>query len=144
MAIWFKPFTLEEINTRTKVGIGTSLGLEFTEIGDDFLEARMPVDDRTRQPFGILHGGANVVLAETLASVGTGRVIDRTRYRGVGLEINANHLAPARDGFVTGVGRPVHLGRTTHVWDIRITNAEGRLSCISRCTMAVIEASGRG
>ena len=117
--------------------------MEFIEIGDDYLRATMPVDERTRQPFGILHGGANVVLAETLASVGAGRSIDRTKYRSVGLEINANHLAPAKDGFVTGIGRPIHIGKTTQVWDIRITNAEGRLSCISRCTMAILEAPGR-
>lgn len=138
MAIWFKPFTAADINERMKVGIGTSLGMEFIEVGEDYLKATMPVDERTRQPFGILHGGANVVLAETLASVGTGRVIDRARQRGVGLEINANHLAAAKDGLVTGIVRPIHLGKTTHVWDIRITNAEGRLSCISRCTMAIL------
>jgi len=143
-AIWFKSFTLEEVNERTKIGIGSALGIAFTEIGDDYLKATMPVDERTRQPFGILHGGANVVLAETLASVGAGRSIDRTKYRSVGLEINANHLAPAKDGFVTGIGRPIHIGKTTQVWDIRITNAEGRLSCISRCTMAILEAPGRG
>lgn len=138
MAIWFEPFTVADINARMKKGIGTALGMEFTEVGDDWLKATMPVDERTRQPFGILHGGANVVLAETLASVGSGRVIDRSRQRGVGLEINANHLAAASDGLVTGIARPIHLGRTTHVWDIRITNAEGRLSCISRCTMAIL------
>ncbi len=143
MAIWFKAFSLDEINERLKIGIGSALGMQFTEIGDDFLIATMPVDHRTRQPFGILHGGANVVLAETLASVGAGRVIDRARFRSVGLEINANHLAPARDGFVTGTGRPLHLGKTTQVWDIRITNAQGRLSCISRCTMAIIDAAQR-
>jgi 1,4-dihydroxy-2-naphthoyl-CoA hydrolase len=138
MAIWFKPFTVADINGRMQVGIGTSLGMEFIEVGEDYLKATMPVDERTRQPFGILHGGANVVLAETLASVGTGRVIDRSKQRGVGLEINANHLAAAKDGLVTGIARPIHLGKTTHVWDIRISNAEGRLSCISRCTMAIL------
>lgn len=138
MAIWFKEFTLAEVNERANKGIGKVLGIEFTDIGDDFLKARMPVNDNTRQPFGILHGGANVVLAETLASVGTGRTLDRSKQRGVGLEINANHLASAKDGYVTGIARPIHLGRTTHVWDIRITNAEGKLSCISRCTMAVL------
>jgi 1,4-dihydroxy-2-naphthoyl-CoA hydrolase len=143
-AIWFKPYTLEEINERTKIGIGLALGIAFTEIGDDYLKATMPVDERTRQPFGILHGGANVVLAETIASVGAGRSIDRTKFRGVGLEINANHLAQAKDGFVTGIGRPIHIGKTTQVWDIRITNAEGRLTCISRCTMAILETPGRG
>jgi 1,4-dihydroxy-2-naphthoyl-CoA hydrolase len=141
MAIWFKAFTLEDINSRAKVGIGSALGIEFTEIGEDFLTARMPVDERTRQPGGILHGGASVVLAETIASVGAGRVIDREKYRGVGLEINANHLAAAADGYVTGIGRPVHLGKTTQVWEIRITNAQGRLSCISRCTMAILEGA---
>lgn len=138
MAIWFKNYTVDELNGRAQLGLAGEMGIEFTEVGEDYLVARMPVNDHNRQPFGILHGGANVVLAETLASVGTGRTLDRSKQRGVGLEINANHLAPARDGYVTGIARPIHLGRTTHVWDIRITNAKGKLSCISRCTMAVL------
>ena len=141
MSIWFKNYTVDEVNGRAQKGLAGEMGIEFTEIGEDYLVARMPVIDHNRQPFGILHGGANVVLAETLASVGTGRTLDRSKYRGVGLEINANHLAPARDGYVTGIARPIHLGRTTHVWDIRITNAEGKLSCISRCTMAVLSVA---
>lgn len=138
MAIWFEPLTAEELNARGGGGMANNVGIEFAEVGEDWLSARMPVDERTRQPFGILHGGASVVLAETLASVGCTRTLDRSKYRAVGLEINANHLAAARDGWVTGVARPLHMGRTTQVWEIRITNAEGKLSCISRCTMAII------
>ena len=139
MPIWFEPGSVKEVNERAQVGIARVIGLEITEFGEDYIAGRMPVDERTRQPFGILHGGASVVLAETLASVGCSRTLDRSKYRAVGLEIHANHLAAAKDGWVTAVARPVHLGRTTQVWDIRITNAEGKLSCISRCTMAIIE-----
>ena len=137
MAIWFQPFTVADLN-RLSSGMVKALGIAFTDVGEDTLTATMPVNDNTRQPFGLLHGGANVALAETLASVATGCVIDFGRQHAVGLEINANHLAAARDGLVTGVVRPLHLGRSTHVWDIRIHNAEGKLSCVSRCTMAVL------
>jgi 1,4-dihydroxy-2-naphthoyl-CoA hydrolase len=116
------------------------LGIEFTEVGDDHLSARMPVDGRTRQPLGILHGGASVLLAETLVSwaatfvVGPGRMC-------VGMEINANHLRPATAGWVTGTARPISLGRRSQVWEVRIADDDGRLVCISRCTVAVIEAA---
>jgi len=116
------------------------LGIEFTEIGDGFLVARMPVDERTRQPFGILHGGASVVLAESLGSVASFLLLDNPgRQRAVGLEVNANHIRSVGEGYVIGRVTPVHTGRTTHIWDIRITDERGRLVCISRLTVAILE-----
>ena len=116
------------------------LGIEFTGVGEDFLEARLPVDHRTRQPYGLLHGGASVALAETLGSVASAlSVDDPLRQQPVGLEINANHLRAVREGWVYGRCTPIHRGRTTHVWDIRITDEQGRLVCISRLTTAIIE-----
>lgn len=141
MAIWFKPLMLEEINGRANKGLSLVLGIEFIEIGDDFMRARMPVDERTHQPHGILHGGASVVLAETIASVGATRAVDRTQYRCVGLEINANHLSSVRDGYVIGTGRPIHLGKSTHVWDVRIADERGKPVCVSRVTMAVLKTA---
>ncbi|MDF2386430.1 hotdog fold thioesterase [Nostoc ellipsosporum NOK] len=117
--------------------MGEHLGIEWTEVGEDYLQARMPVDDRTRQPYGLLHGGASCVLAETIGSVASAMVVDHTKFYCVGMEINANHLRSARDGYVTGTARPLHLGGTTHVWDIRITNEAGELVCVSRLTVAV-------
>ena len=114
------------------------LGMEFTEVGEDFLKGRMPVDNRTRQPYGLLHGGASVALAETLGSVGAALVVDRQRYNAVGLEINANHVRGVREGFVTGTARPLHIGKTTQVWDIRITDERDKLVCVSRLTVAII------
>jgi 1,4-dihydroxy-2-naphthoyl-CoA hydrolase len=138
--IWFEPYTLDDLQF-ARVTLASHLGIEFTEIGADFLKARMPVDDRTRQPFGILHGGASVALAETLGSVAGVMVIDRTRYRVVGQEINANHLRAKADGFVYGVARPLHLGRRSQVWEIRITDEHGKLVCISRLTLAIIDVA---
>jgi 1,4-dihydroxy-2-naphthoyl-CoA hydrolase len=121
--------------------IGTHLGIEFLEAGDGFLTARMPVDKRTQQPFGILHGGASVVLAETLGSVASWIILDDpTKQRAVGLEINANHIRAVRDGWVYGRCTPIHTGRTTHVWDIRITDEQDKLVCVSRLTIAVISS----
>lgn len=115
------------------------LGIEFTEAGDGYLMARMPVDGRTHQPFGILHGGASVVLAESLGSVASWMLLnDPAKQRAVGLEVNANHLRSVRDGWVYGRCTPIHTGRTTHVWDIRITDEEGKLVCVSRLTIAII------
>ncbi len=115
------------------------LGIEFTEAGEGYLIARMPVDGRTHQPFGILHGGASVVLAESLGSVASWMVLDDpTRQRAVGLEINANHLRSVRTGWVYGRCTPLHTGRTTHVWDIRITDDQQRLVCVSRLTIAIL------
>lgn len=137
--IWFKaPPT--ELPIKTQPGLVEHLGIELTEAGDDWLAGRMPVDERTRQPFGLLHGGASVVLAETLASVASAACVDLRRQFCVGLEINANHLRGVSSGWVTGVARLVHLGRTTHVWDIRIADDAGRPVCASRCTVAVRDA----
>jgi 1,4-dihydroxy-2-naphthoyl-CoA hydrolase len=112
--------------------------MEFTEIGSDWMMARMPVDHRTHQPYGLLHGGASVALAETLGSIAAHCSIDSTQYYCVGLEINANHLKGVRDGFVYGTVRPIHRGRSTQVWEIRITNEQQELVCVSRITMAVL------
>lgn len=131
--------TLEVLRQQAKGTISEHLGIEFTEIGEDYICARMPVDHRTRQPYGILHGGASVVLAETLGSIGAAFSVDLSRYRTVGLDINSNHIRPVREGFVYGKASPLHMGQTTHVWQIVITNEEGKLVNISRLTMAVIE-----
>lgn len=139
-AIWFRPYTLEQVRFY-RASLPMHLGIEFTEIGPDFLRGRMPVDDRTRQPFGILHGGASVALAETLGSTAAGLVVDPDKYRVVGQEINANHVRAVSDGFVIGTARPFHIGRRSHVWEIRIADEQERLVCISRITMFVVEKS---
>ncbi|HEY3430640.1 MAG TPA: hotdog fold thioesterase [Cyclobacteriaceae bacterium] len=115
------------------------LGIEFTAIGDDFIEARMPVDHRTHQPLGLLHGGASVVLAETLGSVAAACCLDPTKQYPVGLDINANHIKSVKTGFVKGITKPIHVGKRTHVWEIRITTEQDELVCISRITIAVID-----
>ncbi|MBO0934317.1 hotdog fold thioesterase [Fibrella aquatilis] len=131
--------TVESLNEMNKNSIAGLLGIEMVSIADDLLVARMPVDARTQQPFGILHGGASVVLAESLGSLAsTIRLPDPARQRAVGLEINANHIRSVRSGWVTGRCTPIHVGRTTHVWDIRITDEQDRLVCISRLTVAVV------
>jgi 1,4-dihydroxy-2-naphthoyl-CoA hydrolase len=129
---------LEGLATR---GLADVLGIELTELTPKRVVATMQVDERTRQPFGILHGGASVALAETVASLGAVMNIDRERYSAVGLEINANHLRAKPDGVVTAVGVPIHVGRTTQIWDIRITDEAGKMVCISRCTLAVVPAN---
>jgi 1,4-dihydroxy-2-naphthoyl-CoA hydrolase len=139
MRIWKTETTLERLNERSKETLIGHLGIEYLEIGDDCLTARMPVDRRTLQPDGILHGGASAALAETLGSIAAGLCVDRERQAVVGLEINANHLRPVRDGWVTGVARPIHIGRTTQVWEIRITNDQEKLVSISRLTLATID-----
>lgn len=138
MSIWFTPITLEQLNQIQKNTVGEVLGIEFTAIGEDSLTARMPVDHRTHQPAGLLHGGTSVVLAETLGSVASYLTIDPQQFQCVGLEVNANHLRSVRHGWVEGTCKPVHRGRTTHVWDIRIQDHEGRDICISRLTVAVV------
>jgi 1,4-dihydroxy-2-naphthoyl-CoA hydrolase len=138
MSIWFQPYTLEQVHYKGS-HLPQHLGMEFTEIGPDYLRARMPVDDRTRQPFGILHGGASVALAETLGSTAAALVIDRSKQSCVGQEINANHIRAISSGFVIGTARPVHLGRRSHVWEIRITDEQDRLVCISRITMFILD-----
>lgn len=141
MSIWFKPFTLKDLNDRGAGTLADFLGIEFTEIGDDFLKATMPASDKTKQPIGIVHGGANVVLAETLASTAANAAIDIENNYCVGLEINANHIRPVREGIVTGITRPIHLGRTTQVWQIELFNEAGKLTCASRMTASVLTRS---
>jgi len=116
-----------------------ALGIQIVELGPEKVVATMPVNEATRQPFGLLHGGASVALAETVASVGTYNLIDPARQFTVGLEINANHIRGKRDGIVTAVGLPLHKGRTTMVWDIKLTDEDGKLICVSRCTIAIID-----
>jgi 1,4-dihydroxy-2-naphthoyl-CoA hydrolase len=140
MSIWFEPgLTAAQLQPLSDNTMGQHLGMEFIEVGEDFLKGRMPVDHRTRQPYGLLHGGASVALAETLGSVASAFVVDRSQYNAVGLEINANHLRGVREGFVTGTARPLHLGKTTHVWDIRIHDEKDKLVCVSRLTVAIIK-----
>ena len=138
MAIWFDGFPLNYANERSRDSLIAHLGIEVIEAGDDYLKARMPVDQRTKQPAGVLHGGASVALAETLASWGAAFAVDRAKHHCVGIEINANHVRPASGGHVTGVARPVQLGKTLHVWEVRISDERDRLVCISRVTMAVL------
>ena len=137
MTIFRRPVTLAQLNALSAGTAMEPLGILFTELGPDFLRGTMPVDARTRQPYGLLHGGASVLLAETLGSTGGGLCVDEGEGV-VGIEINANHLRGVRDGLVTGTARPLHLGRSTQVWDIRIEDARGRLACSSRLTLAVI------
>lgn len=137
MPIWKKPISFELITASHQGTAVAHLGIEFLEIGDDFLRARVPVDERTRQPFGLLHGGVSVVLAETLGSNGA-YYASPEGHRAVGLEINANHLKSATSGWVTGTARPLHIGRSTQVWQIEMVNDAGEATCISRITMAVL------
>ncbi|MCM2282769.1 MAG: hotdog fold thioesterase [Bdellovibrionaceae bacterium] len=130
---------LPHLNERSQGTLKEHLGIEFTAIGDNWIEARMPVDHRTIQPFGLLHGGASVALAETLGSVASVLSIDGQTQMAVGLEINANHIRSARSGFVTGRVEPLHIGRSTHVWEIKIRDEADKLICVSRITVAIIE-----
>jgi 1,4-dihydroxy-2-naphthoyl-CoA hydrolase len=140
MSIWFYPsITTQQIQGLGKGTMGEFLAIEFTEVGEDFLKAKMPVNERTRQPYGLLHGGASAVLAETLGSVASALVIDNTQFNCVGIEINANHVRGVREGFVFGTVTPVHIGRSTHVWDIRIHDSQERLICVSRLTVSIIK-----
>jgi len=141
MSIWYRPYTLEELDRQSRGCMTEHLDIRFTEIGPDYLRATMPVDARTWQPFGLLHGGASVTLAETLGSVGANCVLDNTRFFCVGQEINANHLHGVRSGRVTGTARPIHIGARSQVWEIRIEDDKGRLACISRLTLAVVEGT---
>ncbi len=138
MAIWFKNTSLEDLNNRGKNTMVEFLNIQFTEVGDDFLIATMPVSTRIKQPMGIVHGGANVVLAETIASTAANAVVDSTRFYCVGLEINANHIRSVKDGIITGKASPIHLGRTTQIWQINIFNEDQKMTCISRMTASVI------
>ena len=141
--IWAKTPTLESLQASARNTMIEHVGIEFLEVGDDFIRARMPVDRRTIQPAGILHGGGSVVLAETLGSVAANLCLKDPDLAGVGLDINANHVRSIQEGWVIGTARPQHLGRTTQVWEIRIEDERGRLVCVSRLTMAIINRSGR-
>jgi len=138
MSIWFHRVTIEDLNKLSTDTMVEYLGIIYTEIGEESITAIMPVDKRTHQPDGLLHGGASVTLAETLGSVAANLCIDRTKKFCVGLEINANHIKAIRTGIVTGITRPVHLGHSTQIWEIRITDEQHALICIARLTMAVL------
>lgn len=138
MSIWYRKPTLAEANQFNETTILGVIGIRFTEVGDDYITGTMPVDTRTHQPFGILHGGASVVLAESLGSLAANFCVDGEKYYCVGLDINANHLRSVRSGVVTGTARPVHLGKSTQVWEIKIVDEAGKSVCISRLTMAVL------
>ena len=137
MPIWKRPISPEVLAAIHKDTAPEHLGMEFLEVGDDFIRARVPVDQRTRQPYGLLHGGVSVVLAETLGSCGAAYACPEG-HRPVGLDINANHIKGATSGGVTGITRPVHIGRTTQVWQIDMTNDAGELTCVSRLTLAIL------
>jgi 1,4-dihydroxy-2-naphthoyl-CoA hydrolase len=139
MRIWKKPTSVELLTEAHKNTAVERLGIEFLEVGDDFIRGRVPVDTRTKQPYGLLHGGVSVVLAETLGSCGAAYSSPEGQ-RAVGLDINANHLRGATEGWVTGIARPVHIGTTTQVWQIDMSNDAGQLTCVSRITMAVLRA----
>jgi 1,4-dihydroxy-2-naphthoyl-CoA hydrolase len=138
--IWYnKELSVEHLKQMGAGTMGEYIGLDLTEVGPDFLKATMPVDHRTKQPYGLLHGGASCVLAETLGSVSSALVINPEKFICVGIEINANHVRSAREGFVTGICTPIHLGASTHVWDIRIHDEKNKLICISRLTVAILK-----
>ena len=140
MEIWHAPLDLATLNAASEGTAMRHLGIVFTAFGPDWIEASMPVDHRTMQPFKLLHGGASVLLAETLGSMAGNLCVDNAREMVVGLEINANHLRAAREGIVTGTARALHVGRSTQVWEIRIENEAGKPVCISRLTLAVVPA----
>ena len=133
------PPTLEVLNQMSRNTMMEHIGIEYTEVGPDSITARMPVDHRTHQPFGLLHGGASVVLAETLGSVAAYLCLDAKKQYAVGLDINANHIRAIRSGWVYGTTKPLHIGGKTHVWEIRISTEDGALVCISRITMAILD-----
>ncbi len=138
MTIWFDSPPLENLNQTDYKTLNTHIGLEMIEAGKDFLKGKMPVDERTRQPGGVLHGGASVVLAETLASWAATFTVDRKKYYCVGQEINANHIRSVKSGWVYGTAKPLHLGRQSQVWEVKIVDENDKLVCVSRVTMAVL------
>jgi 1,4-dihydroxy-2-naphthoyl-CoA hydrolase len=138
MHIWKQTADLDRINGWNANSLVDHIGIRITEIGDDFLRGTMPVDARTKQPFGLLHGGASVALAESLGSLAGTMCLDATKEMAVGLDINANHVRAVTEGVVTGTARPLHVGRSTQVWEIRIEDEQERLVCISRLTLAVV------
>ena len=138
-SIWFnKELSIEDLKPLGPNTMAEYIGIEWAEVGENYLKAKMPVDHRTKQPYGLLHGGASCVLAETIGSIASGMVIDQSKFICVGLEINANHVRSAREGFVTGVCLPLHIGATTHVWDIRIYDEREKLVCVSRLTVTIL------
>ncbi len=139
MSIWFNNYSLDELNKFSKNTMLNHLGISITEIGDNFLKGRMPVDHRTKQPAGILHGGASVALAESLGSIAAFMTVDSAKRNAVGVEINANHIRSVSDGYVEGIARPIHIGRRTQVWEIKIFNPTEKIVCVSRITMAIVE-----
>jgi 1,4-dihydroxy-2-naphthoyl-CoA hydrolase len=146
MTIWKSPRSVEQLNAARDGTLIGHLGIQFTEIGEDFIRGIMPVDGRTRQPYGLLHGGASVAFAETLGSMGAALCVDSKEYDCVGQEINANHVRAMRSGIVTGTARPLHVGARSQIWMIDIVNEAGKLVCTSRLTMAILrrEPTGRG
>ena len=138
-SIWHQKPDLNLINSSMNKGtIDERLGIQITEVGDDYLSGTMPADARTFQPYGIVHGGANVVLAESLGSIACAHVIDMATTRCLGQEVSATHLRPVSAGLVRGTARPIHLGRRSHVWEIRLTNDQGKLTCIAKLIMAIV------
>jgi uncharacterized protein (TIGR00369 family) len=144
MSLWKSPLTPEQMNSFHRDTLVKLMGIEFTEIGADFVRGTMPVDGRTHQPYGLLHGGASVVLAETLGSTGAAMCVDAAEFQCVGQEVNANHVRAVRSGQVTGTARPVHIGGRTQVWAIDIVDAAAKLVCTSRLTVAVIRRGTLG
>ncbi|MBK8089220.1 MAG: hotdog fold thioesterase [Chitinophagaceae bacterium] len=139
-SIWFKKdLSLTNFTNFGKTTMSEYIGISFSELGNDYLKATMPVDHRTKQPYGLLHGGASCVLAETLGSIASAMVIDQDKFICVGLEINANHIRSARSGIVTGITKPIHIGTSTHVWDIKIYDEREKLVCVSRLTVAILK-----
>lgn len=140
MCIWFKKdLSLADFEGLGKNTMGEHIGIAFSEVGPNYLKATMPVDHRTKQPYGLLHGGASLALAETLGSVGAAMVVDQSKFICVGQEINANHIRSAKEGFVTGITKPIHIGANSQVWEITIYDELGKLICISRITVAVLK-----
>jgi 1,4-dihydroxy-2-naphthoyl-CoA hydrolase len=139
MALWKTQATLDQLKERSKDTLAEHLGIEFLEIGEDYVKAKMPVDHRTKQPAGLLHGGASVALAETLGSVGASLCVDSEKKSIVGIEINANHVRPVTAGWVIGVAKPVHVGNTTQIWEVKIYNEREKLVSISRLTVANVD-----
>src|SRR3990167_3875989 len=139
MKIWKSEISLEFVIERAKNTMSDQLGIEFIELGDDFLAARMPVDHRTKQPMGIMHGGASCVLAETVGSTAAQYCVEKEKYYCVGLDINTNHIRSMRSGYVIAVAKPFHLGKSTQVWSIEIKNEEDKLVSVNRLTMAILE-----
>ena len=140
MSIWFnQSLTVDQLQSFETETMNQYIGIEFTEVGENYLKAKMPVDHRTRQVYGILHGGASVTLAETVGSIASAMVIDTAKYYCVGVEINANHIRSIKEGFVTAKALPLHLGSSTHVWDIKIVDEKDRLICVSRLTVYILK-----